>query len=390
MSAQPLSLAIYLGISALLFGPCDHTMADPETRRGPWGHIEISPFMLSPITEILPGDADTFYTTTWFFSGHSATSLAVYLSQLDLTGAQRKDMLDRADWVTDVEGISITPLDETIFSMRPGTRRQLYRTLSDNRRNDRYYRPWSIRTNELTIILDMSGLKPETKTLFRKLMYEVGNRYYISDSPSLLNAIHDRPEQERVMRMMNGTVGYMVKLRLTSGDNIASTLWYWGGHGRENQLRPIIDAIMLLPGGGLLDISYLLPDFARTRLNTFPDIALSADGINRDCHWSSLNFYSDEPNNLFAEKVGMQKEIREEYEEIGDPAQLGDIVFFEQRSGTLIHSAVYLAANLVFTKNGGQINQPWIIMDLDNLREFYNIALHDDLKMHVWRKRLPK
>jgi NlpC/P60 family len=390
MPAQPFSLALFLGISALLTGPCGHAIADPEIRSGPWGHIEISPFVLSPVTEILPGDAGTFYTTTWFFSGHSTTSLTAYLSQLDLTGAQRKDLLDSADWVTDVEGISITPLDETIFSMRPDTRSQLYRNLSENRRNDRYYRPWSIRTNELTIILDMSGLTPETKGLLQKLMYEVSNRYYISDSPTLLNAIHDRPEQERVMRMMNGTVGYMVKLRLTSGDNIDSMLWYWGGRGRENQLRPIIDSFMLLPGGGLLDISYLLPDFARIRLNTFPDIRLSADGVNRDCHWSSLNFYSSEPNNQFAEKRGMQKELRETYEETGEPARFGDIVFFEQRSGTFIHSAVYLAANLVFTKNGSQLNQPWIIMDIDNLREFYNIALHDELTTHVWRKRLSK
>jgi hypothetical protein len=37
----------------------------------------------------------------------------------------------------------------------------------------------------------------------------------------------------------------------------------------------------------------------------------------------------------------------------------------------LVHSAVYLADNLVFTKNGKAPSQPWILMKLDAMVDRY-------------------
>jgi hypothetical protein len=51
--------------------------------------------------------------------------------------------------------------------------------------------------------------------------------------------------------------------------------------------------------------------------------------------------------------------------------QLGDIVAFLDEDGDLFHAAVYLADDLVFSKNGTSPVAPWVIMPIDRLTDFY-------------------
>lgn len=39
-----------------------------------------------------------------------------------------------------------------------------------------------------------------------------------------------------------------------------------------------------------------------------------------------------------------------------------------------VHAAVYIADDIVFTKNGNNIRQPWILMRLKNLIAAYSVA----------------
>ena len=41
-------------------------------------------------------------------------------------------------------------------------------------------------------------------------------------------------------------------------------------------------------------------------------------------------------------------------------------------NGDVIHSCVYIADNIVFTKNGSASSSPWILMDLEDVIAFYS------------------
>lgn len=359
-----------------------------EVRDGPWGRLEISRIMIAPPAEPLPQNADAMFTTQWFFAGMDTSALTQFLNRMTLSDALREGLSSETTWRVEKDGITMTPTDESARDLDPAARAMLHDQLATSPRNDRSVHPWSIRSRELANILDMSGLNAASRKRFLRLAYTIGDRSFMSDSPVLMNMTGDRSQQAFLLRLLKSSIGYAVRLRIGSGEDVAKLIDYWGGRDRADLLRPLFDALSLLPAGDTLDISYLLPAFARERLNTFPDPSLAGDGIRRDCHWSSLNFYSNVPNDAFATRPGMVDELREHYVRVDKADQFGDLVFFERSSGVLIHSAVYLAANLVFTKNGDQSNQPWVIMDMDNLREFYDIAMNEHLTVMVMRQRI--
>ena len=45
--------------------------------------------------------------------------------------------------------------------------------------------------------------------------------------------------------------------------------------------------------------------------------------------------------------------------------------FYRSQSKSLIHMCVYLADDVVFTKNGGDYLQPWVLMKIPDLVKYY-------------------
>jgi len=55
----------------------------------------------------------------------------------------------------------------------------------------------------------------------------------------------------------------------------------------------------------------------------------------------------------------------------------------------VVHSAVYLADDLVFTKNGFGLAEPWMYMPLDRMMKIYSLHLGqpDSVKVLLYRRR---
>jgi hypothetical protein len=53
----------------------------------------------------------------------------------------------------------------------------------------------------------------------------------------------------------------------------------------------------------------------------------------------------------------------------------GDLILFLDDNQTIAHSAVYVADDLVFTKNGNSFVQPWKIMRMKDLVNVYALAV---------------
>jgi hypothetical protein len=55
---------------------------------------------------------------------------------------------------------------------------------------------------------------------------------------------------------------------------------------------------------------------------------------------------------------------------MGKPT-FGDIIMFTKPDGSIIHSCVFIADDIVYTKNGASPNAPWILMSLSDVVAFY-------------------
>jgi hypothetical protein len=177
-----------------------------------------------------------------------------------------------------------------------------------------------------------------------------------------------------------------LRLRVGPDTDIDKMLGYWTAEGvHPKDLRPLLEALERLPEGGSLNIAYVLPPFARTRLYTFPEPTSDPRSPVLNCHWSTLNFFRDPPDDRFADEAYGVAYVQEHFYEIAKPSMYGDRIVLVDDQGGAIHSAVHIAADIVFTKNGGGFAQPWMMMRLEDMVRMYNSSEH--VRMLVYREK---
>jgi hypothetical protein len=66
------------------------------------------------------------------------------------------------------------------------------------------------------------------------------------------------------------------------------------------------------------------------------------------------------------------KELESFYDIVTTPLEFGDVVLvFDAEAKQALHSAVYIAADIVFTKNGGGLGNPWVLMPINQMLKVY-------------------
>lgn len=59
------------------------------------------------------------------------------------------------------------------------------------------------------------------------------------------------------------------------------------------------------------------------------------------------------------------------------------MVLFSKPDGTIIHSSVYLADDIVFTKNGATALYPWMLASISDLVNQYSFQVSPEEKLTV-------
>ena len=68
---------------------------------------------------------------------------------------------------------------------------------------------------------------------------------------------------------------------------------------------------------------------------------------------------------------------------------MGDVMFLATPNDAVIHAAVYIADDIVFTKNGESYTQPWILMHMEDMMDTYAVKHPHSgpLKTLVYRRK---
>ncbi len=90
-----------------------------------------------------------------------------------------------------------------------------------------------------------------------------------------------------------------------------------------------------------------------------------------DCHWTTFNFSNDTPDNHFNDPAYVVEYIRKNFYQIAAPSIYGDVLLLMNDRNEVKHSAVFLADDIVFTKNGNNYRQPWMLMHIPDLLATY-------------------
>jgi hypothetical protein len=79
----------------------------------------------------------------------------------------------------------------------------------------------------------------------------------------------------------------------------------------------------------------------------------------------------DVPDEKYTDEKVVKHTFETEYIHVVGRPTLGDIFVFSRPDGRVIHSCVYIADDIVFTKNGSSSVMPWILMNLSDVTAFY-------------------
>lgn len=91
-----------------------------------------------------------------------------------------------------------------------------------------------------------------------------------------------------------------------------------------------------------------------------------------DCHWTSLNFFNFRPRDYYLDTRLASMHVLESYETVNPPYAYGDVLMFMTEAGNALHSCVYIADDIVYTKNGENMASPWLLMKISDVKRVYS------------------
>ena len=340
-------------------------------RPGPWGDLEYVPITIAPPAEFIQELSPDVQGNPWHFPGASVEQIKACLDQLDLTGDQRSRLAARVAADPKTGGCVITPEPDVVRTLSPEARKWLYWMLARYPVNLDQMNAFRIPRGQYEGRLSRLMLPPPVTNLIRQLTYHGDHFEFFADLPLVLPLVPDPQDRVRLVRTLCEQSTMLIRLHVDEHSDIEALEEFWGRGGRGSEVAPLLESLARIPGGQMVNIVSLMPGFARRRLYTYQRPSMDPAVVNQDCNWTALNFFNDQPDDRFMDKQVVRQTVETDYYPIFGNLLLGDLVVLVTAQGSVIHSAVYIADDIVLTKNGSRYTAPWMFARLDDVKDFY-------------------
>lgn len=360
-----------------------------EGNAGPWGRLLYAHLMIDipdEFVRIPPPDEPI----RWFFQDYTKERVISLFKSANLTQNQIEKYFPDAAWQTDFKGLYVTVSDKLILELTPEARSKIYAVLIAYPENDTMMDPVWFRPETIDKQLEDSGLSQSSIQLLKSLLYSNGSSLMIfSDRNAAVRQIKDEKEKRLFIKAISRKTTLMARLKIDADTDVESIARYWSVGGSHKDILPLMSSVQHIEGGWNLNIIYLLPHFIREHIYKYPFPSSDPNAIKQDCFWSAFNSLNMQPDNRLSDMDYIHKVLISDYYTISQPSQLGDIVLLCANDNEAMHAAVYLADDLVFTKNGFHFTQPWILMKTKDMLETYSVHLPpgQPIKMHYYRRK---
>lgn len=344
----------------------------PPAQVPPWGELSVRDIKIKPPEEYLAFEVQQITPPAWNFDGNSVERARQVMLGAGLSAEQVNNALLASKVSVSNVRVTIKPDNDLVASLSPQVRAKLYHELGRNSGNEHMQFPFCYSPGEFEESFSAEKISPDIKAMVKKLMYPRGDLQCFSDYELVLLRIQDKQEQMRLLSILSSQSAVMAGVRIRPDTDVEKLLGYWAWPGgiRVKDVEPLLESLKSVPDGRI-GLVYLLPQFARQRLYTFPMPSRQGDPA-MDCHWTTMNFFNEVPDDRFTDPAYTVSYLQKNYYQIANPTKYGDVILFLQgESNNAIHSAVYLCDDIVFTKNGNNMAQPWMLMHLKDLTAKY-------------------
>ena len=359
-------------ISALCVVAAGVFAAEPVwvAKPGPWGELQVRTVYLEPPENILAIVAKPTSVTRWTFEQTTEKGVRGIMEKAGLPSAVIGRLLSPAQVVASGNSVVVLPKVEDLLAISQEARSALYAELAKSAANEYQRDPVFIHGGDIEDWLAETEITKPQQELLRKLLWRRGSALVFSDIQALLTLAKNSDEVAAVFRTITRVRSLLVELKLPLKEGRAQFIDYWSAGTLNAERAPFLVAITRRRAPQIIDITQFLPTLARRRVYTFPTAAMGLKGRLPDCHWTSLNFFEEEPKDLFLDSAKASEHLLSGYVAIDPPFKFGDVLCFLD-NGEGLHTCVQVADDIVLTKNGESILAPWTFMSLKDLEEIY-------------------
>lgn len=343
---------------------------------GPWGELSAVEVKLANPNGELPDQESRLQKPSWFFEKHTEADVFRLLRECNLRPVQRKILFDKQFWQVTSNGCTITPPEPVIWSLSSRARGLIYRSLARCPANYAQCFPFRFQPEKFEEHLRDSGLSAAEIQKVKRLAYTNNGAVCFTD----LKIMHDllRPEAfEELVGALYQVPAYSLRLHVNPGADVEGMIRYWGTGGRTKAVSPILKGLAHVSGGAGINVAQLLPPFPRSRLYTYPDAWRDANAPREDCFYAAMNFFVETPDTNFFNGDYTQRVLAEDFDKVTGTATFGDRLLLVNSKGAGVHMCVYVAGDFVFTKNGINRTEPWVLMRLGDVLSIYFGPNHD-------------
>jgi len=375
---QIVLMSVEHGRSALR---ADRTTSDaPGANTPPWGELDITSMFLDRPEAHFESNNAPAPPLRWTFQNYSPEQLARFINSCDLTDPQKTALLDTNKWQHGASGWQIMPEPDLVKEISSGAREKIYSVLGQSRQNSQAF-PFIFEPDSFENLLTGCELPAEKITLIRRLSYPKKSLRCFADL-QLFDLLSTSNETRCLTKALCRVPTLLMKLKVTPRSDFKALLDYWGGCGNAERIKPLLESVVRVPDGAELNVSFFMPPVPQLNLYTYPN---PSSQVGQDCVSSAFNFFLDHPDNRFTDPEYANKVLQSDFEPVQGEKKFGDLLLL-QEGDRAVHMCVYIAADIVYTKNGGHPYQPWILMKLDDLLIQY--ASDKPEQLRVFRKKL--
>ncbi len=329
--------------------------------------------------------------THWCFDGRNQEWVKAFLATTGLDAPTILRLVNDLRSQPDEEDvITLYPTEADVLGLSPAGRELLYHELAKYEVNPYFHDPICVPDGKVDDWLRGGTIPANVIEIIRKLVYHNGEGAYFSDlrlvfkyAPSDTEARQAGPQNPDP-----GARGVVANLHVDSSDDLPALRRYWSADFHRMDSLPMLDGAMELTGGSDLDLTHLFPPLPRSLVYSYTTPDIERTGQTPNCHWTSLNFFNYTRQNILLDLKLATSQVLESYEKVSAPYKFGDVLFFLTAGGDAYHSCVYVADNLVFTKNGENTMMPWLLTRVEDVKQLY--GREPGYKIQAYRRKWPE
>lgn len=348
-----------------------------------WGVLKEKTLMLER-----PVEAFSQYSASrieWHFANTSPAQVRALLDSCGLAPAHLAALRDESRWEISATDVVILPPLAVVRDMAALPRQRLYEALARTPENPAQRFPFVFR-GAFDEWMAGSTLPAGRIEEIRQTIYRKGDVSIFADLPYFQLAAPSN-EVLKLARVVSRVPTVLLGLELNEYSDLQDLRRYWMAGTGGADLNPLLASLARVPGGTTVSVNALLPPFARLLLYSYP--RERADFPSRaNCVWSSMNFFNERPDNHFVEEHYTDQVLQTQYHSVPKTSALGDIIMLYRPGSNggidMIHMCVFVADDVVFTKNGGDVYQPWVLMRLPDVQALF--ANEPVIKTTVFRR----